>query len=102
MVCTFTISEPSISFNFERQPAILSGWVLHFRRSSISPAKTNCKIKAGTKAGFQIIHSAIAAHSAKLSFNKTKENISRFAIIYNQSQTNNFPFQALIASLIET
>lgn len=37
---TFTISEPSISFNLERQPVILSGWVLHFNRSSISPFQT--------------------------------------------------------------
>lgn len=34
---TLTISEPSISFSFERLSLILSGWALHFNRSSISP-----------------------------------------------------------------
>lgn len=85
-VYTFTISEPSISFNFDRQPAILSGWVLHFRRSSISPAKTRCKIKAGSKVAFQILNSTVTVHSAKLGFIKTKENISRFAIIWSAQQ----------------
>lgn len=35
---TLTISEPSISFSLERLSLILSGWALHFNRSSISPA----------------------------------------------------------------
>lgn len=41
---TFTISEPSISFNLERQPVILSGCILHFKRSSISPFQTEKEI----------------------------------------------------------
>lgn len=34
---TLTISEPSISFSFDKLSLILSGWARHFNRSSISP-----------------------------------------------------------------
>lgn len=92
-VYTFTISEPSISFNFERHPAILSGWVLHFRRSSMSPTKTKCKIKVGGKAALQILNFTITVHSAKFGIIKTKENTSRFSIIWSSQQHIFIPFR---------